>query len=696
MGDFLVHRIPFFEWTPQMINGLAYDKATQRLAVSRADGSIELWSRPDNWYQEKVIAVAEKRQVDGIVWMNSRLFSVGMDSIVVEYDLVSLAIKRQVTCNTQGMYCVTKNEPQQQLAVGTEDGCVMLFDAKDDQLEYLRSFDKLEGRIMCIAWHTGEGVIVTGGVHILRIWSVKSGHALQRILLGNDDTLVWCVAVTSDLTIISGDSQGKVSFWNGKQGTRITQFQSHKADVLTLSVDESEQNVFCAGIDPKLVKFSFMPPSDDNGWRPWVRSSTRTFHTHDVRACVVVGHSVVTGGVDTTLSFSHISGNDQRFLRVPAVPSVPLVTVAKAAELVMLNYPTFLEIWRLGHTEAPPTCTESDLPMDYGALKLVRIEAQSGERITCSAISPDGSLVAFSDRKLRVQKLTYTGLKSQTPQVELSRLRLRAANHHAAQRLAITPDGRRLVAATSAPSLQIWDVSGEEGTLVYTVLPEGSEAVSFTNMSVSDNSQMAATSDSGGNVHLYRLRDGQVMCKLPRQSHQATALAFTPAARSLLVAYSNRKVMEFDVLNEEYSAWSRGARFPDQWLRQRGLLKGIACQPSAPNKVFLHSEHNLLVIDRSQPMPESDYPLFKGKKPSDTPRCLIASSQYRVSCSRSRSHRHRHSPSDTPRCLIASSQYRFILHMEFLNTNTLVIVERTPRSIQDLLPSSLDFKKFGT
>ncbi|KAL8589985.1 hypothetical protein ACOMHN_007010 [Nucella lapillus] len=203
----------------------------------RADGSIEIWSRPDNWYQEKVIAVAEKRQVDGIVWMNSRLFSVGMDSIVVEYDLVSLAIK-----------------------VGTEDGCVMLFDAKDDQLEYLRSFDKLEG-------------------------------------------------------------------------------------------------------------------------------------------------------VDTTLSFSHISGNDQRFLRVPAVPSV----------------------------------------------------------------------------------------------------------------------------------------------------------------------------------------------------------------------------MEFDVLNEEYSGWSRGAHFPDQWLRQRGLLKGIACQPSAPNKVFLHSEHNLLVINRSQPMPESNYPLFKGKKPSDTPRCLIASNQYRVS-----------------------------------------------------------------
>lgn len=39
---------------------------------------------------------------------------------------------------------------------------------------------------------------------------------------------------------------------------------------------------------------------------------------------------------------------------------------------------------------------------------------------------------------------------------------------------------------------------------------------------------------------------------------------------------------------------------------------------------------------------------------------------------------------------------QFILHMELLSTNSLVVVERTPMAIQDSLPPTLRQKKFGT
>ena len=51
-----------------------------------------------------------------------------------------------------------------------------------------------------MAWHSPENVLVTGGIDNLRVWSLKSGHAIQRLTLGrqehNKETIVWAVAVT--------------------------------------------------------------------------------------------------------------------------------------------------------------------------------------------------------------------------------------------------------------------------------------------------------------------------------------------------------------------------------------------------------------------------------------------------------------------------------------------------------------------
>ena len=46
------------------------------------------------------------------------------------------------------------------------------------------------------------------------------GEMSQCVYMADDDLM--CLLPCSDLTIISGDSRGKTSFWNGKQGTRIT------------------------------------------------------------------------------------------------------------------------------------------------------------------------------------------------------------------------------------------------------------------------------------------------------------------------------------------------------------------------------------------------------------------------------------------------------------------------------------------
>ena len=51
------------------------------------------------------------------------------------------------------------------------------------------------------------------------------------------------------------------------------------------------------------------------------------------------------------------------------------------------------------------------LPLRSAQLKLLQLKARQGERIACSAISQDGSIVAFSDQeKIRAHRITLVSL----------------------------------------------------------------------------------------------------------------------------------------------------------------------------------------------------------------------------------------------------------------------------------------------
>ncbi len=141
---------------------------------------------------------------------------------------------------------------------------------------------------------------MTGGIDNIRIWDFKSGQVSQRISLGrlerNKETIVWCLAITSNFTIISGDSRGKTCIWNAEQASLIKSFQTHSVDVLCLCVDESEDRVFCSGIDPTIVELNFATVNEDDQYRSWVKSNLYYNHSHDVRAIIVATNQLISCG----------------------------------------------------------------------------------------------------------------------------------------------------------------------------------------------------------------------------------------------------------------------------------------------------------------------------------------------------------------------------------------------------------------
>jgi len=71
--------------------------------------------------------------------------------------------------------------------------------------------------MMSIDWHESGDIIVTGGLDNIRLWSVDSGNALQRITIARQSpdksTIVWSVAILKVLPTISSFSLTKLPLY---------------------------------------------------------------------------------------------------------------------------------------------------------------------------------------------------------------------------------------------------------------------------------------------------------------------------------------------------------------------------------------------------------------------------------------------------------------------------------------------------
>ncbi len=172
--------------------------------MKRSDNTIEIWCTK-NELLESVIYPTADRQVETVLWCRSQLLSAGLDGYIVLYDLARLTARKLVPSIGGAIWCMTRNKSETKIAVGTEDGYIVLYEIQIDGILFEKSLNKQDSRILSLAWHRDEEILVTGGIDNIRVWDVNSGQVLQRISLGrfdkNKETLVWCVNITSWVSI---------------------------------------------------------------------------------------------------------------------------------------------------------------------------------------------------------------------------------------------------------------------------------------------------------------------------------------------------------------------------------------------------------------------------------------------------------------------------------------------------------------
>ena len=82
-----------------------------------------------------------------VLWCRSQLLSAGLDGFIVLYDLARLTAKKLVPSIGGAIWCMTRNKSETKIAVGTEDGYVVLFDIQSDGLLFDKSLNKQDCKI---------------------------------------------------------------------------------------------------------------------------------------------------------------------------------------------------------------------------------------------------------------------------------------------------------------------------------------------------------------------------------------------------------------------------------------------------------------------------------------------------------------------------------------------------------------------
>jgi hypothetical protein len=319
-----------------------------------------------------------------------------------------------------------------------------------------------------------------------------------------------------------------------------------------------------------------------------------------------------------------------------------------------LQYEKHLEVWKLGETDV----TDIDLAArkDGDCLQTVRsprkylhLRSKNDLNIVCSSLGsdpanrPSGSnsprqehtlWLSYSDLNvIHIYKLEISGGNGKEEVASEPKLRIKkieslplaCGNRPAVLMKFYSYEESgvgllRLCYLTNKSCLQCLKLVNFESGFV---LESSIQCISQDDILLTDNrvylfalrDDHAATVDTDQNLIVWSLKSQAQVCSLPSGEHlAATCLSFHPFNKNLLlVAYANRRLVEFDVEASELTSWSRETsdRFPKQWAKQHTKLLGCFYDRLDLNKIIAYDEQYFTVINKGEKMPDSNEKIFQ-------------------------------------------------------------------------------------
>ncbi|KAK5868088.1 hypothetical protein PBY51_012530 [Eleginops maclovinus] len=683
MGEFKVHRVRFFDYMPTAIRAMAFNPRTERLAVARADGALEIFNFADNYFQEKVIPGQDGRAAEALCWLGQRLFSAGLNGEITEYDLENLRPRYTVEAYGGPIWSISGNSQGTLLAVGCEDGTVKMFEILEERIQFQRNLDRQKGRIVSLCWHPSGTLIAAGMMDMIKIFDAESGRATHRLLVERGvgaskgrEVVVWSIAFLSDHTIFSGDSAGKVQVWDGLTGTLVRTHLVTKWDVMALSTSQDESSAVAGTSEGTVVQFQFLPSIVGQQDKEWVRTRTFKNHSHDVRGLAHTDIAVVSGGMDTQLVvrplLDKVEKNTQESaMRKIAFPHRSLVCCAKKAGLLLFQFPDHLELWRLGESNGHGSPGDS-LSVKRKPEKLIQLKRKGEDHISCSALSPCGGWLAYSTvTSFRLYRL-------QNNNISVTKVSKLPKDLRAAQQLCFSSDSTKLFASCSRSSVVVVALNQSECKYLQTLRPKSGSSQPIHLLCVSEDGKWLATANTDCEIHVFNLDKLKLHCTVPVYSSCPTAIAIHPTHSNLVVVHADQQIFEYSLVHKEYTEWSRKLQkqgLHSLWMERDTPVTHVTFSSKNAAHIILHDTFMFCIIDQSLPLPEAKTLLYNQMTLRSLPESerIMHSHAFKI-----------------------CKNFQHLLCLRLLDDNSLVVVERPLLDIMSQLPAPVRQKKFAT
>ncbi|KAH1008023.1 hypothetical protein HUJ04_005177 [Dendroctonus ponderosae] len=398
MPCFTRQNMGFYKPDPKAICVMALNCSDGKLALARSDASIEIWNLNHTPFMEKSFTSnLDNYSVEGLTWCSRRLFSTGHHGWLVELDLFTLTMKDKWSITGEAGTCLDSRNSQ--IVVGTEQGYLNIFQVTGTDTQFEKFLDKQEGRIVCVKFNPTGEFVVAGSLNAIRIWSVKTGHALHKMVLSraeaNKNTIVWCLEVLSDFTIVSGDSRGVVTFWDGKLGAQLESYHSQNSDIRAICINENEDSLYCSGINQLICNYEKVKVGSSI---KWVKSVVRKIDEHDVRAMAVYHKKLYSAGTSGDLVCSyHPPKTVVKYAHIPYVQ-----TASDGCPLILLRYSKHIEIWSFSCSRKndsehqTPRCPEGVDPQDKPRNNIACVKAAFNSKNNHLIVAlSNGNLVVY-------------------------------------------------------------------------------------------------------------------------------------------------------------------------------------------------------------------------------------------------------------------------------------------------------------
>ncbi|KAK3109455.1 U3 small nucleolar RNA-associated protein, partial [Teratosphaeriaceae sp. CCFEE 6253] len=513
-----VHRARFVPYPTYAISALAFSRSSDsgftgapsalRLAIGRANGNIEIWNPLDGQWVQETVCLGDGKSVDGLAWTQDpdetdsergvlpgqqRLFSIASSPVVTEWDLATGEPQRRSTGNFSEVWCFAaqprweagknvQGEPQaQELVAGCGDGTLVLLSTAENDLQFKRFLARVPGkraRCMCITYQSRDVVVAGFADGMLRLYDTRNGSQVRQMSLGvalpgaPKNTIVWAVVVLLNGDLVSGDSNGEVRVWDGRNYSLLQRMAGHDSDCLDLVTGADGKTIFSGSLDGKMA--IYRESLADHGRKSWAKSSHRKVHSGEVKAMAAFDSKnglsvVVSGGSDVAPTITPLRENGKEPLRsLPVTPQQEQAVSAPKARLMASWWDKDVYIWRISRRPATDAAIEPQRPRKLVA----KLSLDVKQALRAVSLSTDGRLLAAATSS----EIKIFQLRKRSDSDGLAVRKIATPDAFAtlgARLLSFSPDGKWLAAITPDSEVHLARLSCDpEQPKRLTCLPE--------------------------------------------------------------------------------------------------------------------------------------------------------------------------------------------------------------------------------